>query len=395
MKKPTVLIAGTLAVVLGLPVAVIFGFFIAGSLALQHGTGGTTGACDVGTSLTPIGNLPGSVAGYSGEQLQNAAVILQVGNQRQLPARAQTIAVMTAMGESGMKNINYGDDIHGVKNPDGTPTSSIGMFQEQKWFGSVESRLDPVQSSGRFYDRLLGVRGWDALEPTIAAHKAQRNANPYHYAKYWPAAVEVVTALSGSTPTAPAPEVIVATDPTAALASPALPGLGAVGQCAGDGTINAGGPLIAGDWASPTIGQNRSGFGPRNTGIPGASKYHQGDDISNDCKTPIYAATSGRVVLSGSTKWGTGNTIKIEHAGGYATLYGHLLSGTLLVSVGQNVTTGQQIASMGGDKRIDPVGAGTSSGCHLHFEVHENGTPINPTQFYNARAIKLGAASTA
>ena len=69
MKKPTVLIAGTLAVVLGLPVAVIFGFFIAGSLALQHGTGGTTGACDVGTSLTPIGNLPGSVAGYSGEQL--------------------------------------------------------------------------------------------------------------------------------------------------------------------------------------------------------------------------------------------------------------------------------------------------------------------------------------
>ncbi|WP_125775621.1 M23 family metallopeptidase [Antribacter gilvus] len=371
----TILLALIGAVLIGIP-AMIVGVvvLVGGAVVSSQSSGGAM--CQGGTSVVPAGNLPESAAGFSGEQLQNAAVILRVGQERGVPARAQAIAVMTAIGESGLRNLTYGDDVHGVRNPDGSLTSSIGMFQEQKWFGSVESRLDPVQSSGRFYDRLLAVAGWQALEPTVAAHKAQRNADPYHYAKYWDQAVTLVSTLSG----APAEEL------QALAASAAAPCLtGSVGNAA----------ISAGGWANPAVGRKASGYGPRHTGIAGASTYHLGQDIAASCGTPVYAAAAGRVVLSGGTGWGTGNTIRIEHGLGLDTTYGHLLTGTLTVRTGEIVRAGQQIASMGGDRRIDPAGAGTSSGCHLHYEVRMNGAAMDPEPFMLQQGVSLGSAVAA
>jgi murein DD-endopeptidase MepM/ murein hydrolase activator NlpD len=311
------------------------------------------------------------VQGYTAEQVTNAQVILDVGAERNVSARGQTIAVMTALGESSLRNLTYGDDIHGVRNPDGTPTSSVGLFQQQAWYGTAVQRLDPRYAAGRFYDDLLAVPGWQAMEPTIAAHRAQRNANPYHYERYWGPAVDLVNTLAGYDVTGLTQD--------AALSPCAL-------ATAGIGVTAAG-------WANPVTGQVTSKFGARHTGIPGASTNHAGIDLAADCLTPVFAAADGIVVDAGRVD-GMGNRIRIDHGGGITTTYAHLMSGTLRVSPGDTVTGGTHIASMGGDKNLDPLGAGTSSGCHLHFEVRINDTATDPAAFMDERDITLGSTDS-
>lgn len=375
--RRAVLVLGVLvAAVMTVPAAVIAMVVLVGGAVSENQS---QNGCSMSASVIPAGDDTGSAGGFTGEQLQNASVILQVGQERGVPGRAQAIAVMTALGESGMRNIDYGDDRFGVRNPDGTLTSSIGMFQEQKWYGTVEERLDPVQSSGRFYDRLLGVTGWETLEPTIAAHKAQRNADPYHYQKYWDQALQAMQLVSG------------ADEQDLEALSRSIQGASAGAPCMTGSVGNA--AVGAGGWANPAVGSKASGFGPRSTGIAGASTYHLGQDIAASCGTQVFAAASGRVVISGATGWGTGNTIRIEHGMGLDSTYGHLLTGTNLVRVGDTVRAGQQIASMGGDSRIDPAGAGTSSGCHLHYEVRVNGQAIDPEPFMAQQGVTLGVAA--
>lgn len=142
----------------------------------------------------------GAAAGYDAEQLCNASTIIDVGSGLGLSTRDQTIAVMTAIGESSLRNISYGDwESSGVRNPDGSPTTSIGLFQQQDEWGSREERLDPPTAATLFYramvERVPQLER-DVLEPTLVAHRTQVNDDPEHYARYWPAAVAVVERLT-------------------------------------------------------------------------------------------------------------------------------------------------------------------------------------------------------
>lgn len=139
-----------------------------------------------------------TVDGYDHEQLTNAAVIIDVGYQLGLGPRDQAIAVMTAMGESSLRNIDYGDwETSQRTNPDGSPTSSLGLFQQQDWWGTRDERLDPPSSARLFYQAMLRkVPDRDSIEPTIVAHLVQVNSEEQHYAKYWESAVAVVAALA-------------------------------------------------------------------------------------------------------------------------------------------------------------------------------------------------------
>nr|WP_205708616.1 M23 family metallopeptidase [Kineococcus siccus] len=85
-----------------------------------------------------------------------------------------------------------------------------------------------------------------------------------------------------------------------------------------------------------------------------------------------YAASAGRIVNSGPAS-GFGHWIVLEHAGGYRTVYGHMAPRDLLVKVGATVTAGQLISRVGN--------GGTSTGCHLHFEVHNPNAAIDPVPF--------------
>lgn len=138
-----------------------------------------------------------TVAGYSGDQLDNAAAIMNAAIDLGLDARAQLLGVMTAMGESGLRNIGYGDwETSGVTNPDGSRTTSIGLFQQQDSWGSRDDRLNPTKAARLFYERLVRVQGWESLPASEAIHRVQINSDPDHYAKWESPAVAVVSALT-------------------------------------------------------------------------------------------------------------------------------------------------------------------------------------------------------
>ncbi len=124
-------------------------------------------------------------------------------------------------------------------------------------------------------------------------------------------------------------------------------------------------------YAAPTEGILTSEFGTR------WGTLHAGLDIANTIGTPVYAATDGEVIAAGPTP-GFGMWVKIRDAKGDVTLYGHI--DTALVDVGQRVMAGDQIATMGN--------RGNSTGPHLHFEVHRNGTDkIDPAAWLRQRGV--------
>lgn len=147
---------------------------------------GTAGRVDL--SLVPAG--PIGVMGWKGEQLRNAAYIMNAAVDLGLSRRDQTIGVMTAMGESSLIVIDHGD----AAGPD-----SRGLFQQrgQGW-GTYECRMNPTCSSQSFFRALMKVSGRDSMQPTIVAHTVQINADPNHYTKFWPDAEKVVAALAGA-----------------------------------------------------------------------------------------------------------------------------------------------------------------------------------------------------
>ena len=141
------------------------------------------------------------------------------------------------------------------------------------------------------------------------------------------------------------------------------------------------GSISAQGWAKPSAGYISSPFGYRTHPIYGTVRLHAGVDLAPGCGAPIYAAYPGTVVYAGPN--GTfGNYVKIDHGGGVTTGYAHIVNGGIGVSLGQAVSAGTRIASVGS--------TGGSTGCHLHFEVRINGVATDPVPFMAARGIRLG-----
>lgn len=120
-------------------------------------------------------------------------------------------------------------------------------------------------------------------------------------------------------------------------------------------------------WQAPVQGRITSDFGSRLDPINGQHRNHHGIDIAAPRGTPIGAAAAGTIVFAGR-RGGYGNTVIIEQVDGRQSLYAH--ADQLLVNVGDTVNAGQTIATVGS--------TGRSTGPHLHFEVRENGQPIDP-----------------
>ena len=294
----------------------------------------------------------GPINGYSGDQLINAAHVLRAGADLNLSVRDQTIGVMTAMGESGLLVLDHGD----AAGPD-----SRGLFQQRDngaW-GSYEDRMDPYISATNFFQAMIQLRGRDSLEPTTVAHRVQRNADPFHYERYWDDAVAVVEALSGAD-------------------TGLVPGAG--------GQVCAGAPTVAGavnaeGWALPADGPITSEYGMRVDPVTGDFiRLHAGIDFqAGGCDGPIWAAQNGTVIDIFTDQHG-GWTLDVDH-GGVMTRYKHMYANGVLVSVGDQVEAGEQIARTGS--------SGWSTGCHLHFEIHLDGSPVNPQQFLADLGITL------
>jgi hypothetical protein len=129
--------------------------------------------------------LPATGVALTRDQVANARTIARVGYDRGLPQRAVVIALATAMQESRLRNLDYGD------------RDSLGLFQQrpsQGW-GTEAQVQDPVYAAGKFYDGLVQVPGWDTRRLTESADAVQRSAFPEAYEQHEAMAVELTTAL--------------------------------------------------------------------------------------------------------------------------------------------------------------------------------------------------------
>jgi len=129
----------------------------------------------------------GTRAALDADQADNAALMAAVAMRRELPARGVTVAVATALQESKLRNIDYGD------------RDSVGLFQQrpsQGW-GTVEQIMDPVYSTNAFYDVLVTVEGWESKAVTVAAQDVQRSAFPDAYAQHEGRGRAFASALTG------------------------------------------------------------------------------------------------------------------------------------------------------------------------------------------------------
>lgn len=132
-----------------------------------------------------------------------------------------------------------------------------------------------------------------------------------------------------------------------------------------------------------------SGFGYRIDPVYKIPKMHNGLDFTANSGTPIYATADGKVRMAGFNESGYGNHVIINHGFGYETLYGHMVR--IKAKAGQTVKRGEIIGWVGS--------TGKSTGPHCHYEVHKNGSPVDPVYyFYNDlspeqydRLLKLAA----
>ncbi|MFE0171470.1 heavy metal transporter [Streptomyces sp. NPDC059002] len=184
MPEPPTLVRRGRLLRLGAAVAVLLA--VAGYVAVQYVYGGKPDPrCTVVS-----GNGDGASYTFTAEQAQNAATVAAVGTSRGMPERAVTIALATALQESGLRNIRHGD------------RDSLGLFQQrpsQGW-GDERQIMDPAYSAARFYAHLADVPGYSRLPLTVAAQRVQRSGYPQAYAKHEPDAVLLAAALTGRAP---------------------------------------------------------------------------------------------------------------------------------------------------------------------------------------------------
>jgi hypothetical protein len=159
---------------------------------------------------------------FTPEQSANAATITAIALQRGLPARAATIANATAIQESKLRNIRFGD------------RDSLGLFQQrpsQGW-GTEKQILDPVYATNKFYDALTKISGYQSMEITKVAQMVQRSATPQAYAEHEQEGRILASTLAGHSPggfgcrlndaLASTPAATIATHLTAELGVPAV-----------------------------------------------------------------------------------------------------------------------------------------------------------------------------
>ncbi|WP_217572274.1 C40 family peptidase [Streptomyces sp. GbtcB7] len=124
------------------------------------------------------------------EQVPNAQTIVAAGLSLDVPKKGQIIALATAMQESRLRNLNYGD------------RDSLGLFQQRpsQGLGSAQQIGDPVYASEQFYKHLLKVDGWQQMTVTQAAQAVQKSGLPDAYAQWENLAIALQEAIAKTFP---------------------------------------------------------------------------------------------------------------------------------------------------------------------------------------------------
>jgi hypothetical protein len=178
---------------------------------------------------------------FTPEQSANAATITAIAVKRGLPARAATIANATAIVESKLRNIKFGD------------RDSLGLFQQrtsQGW-GTEAQILDPIHASNAFYDHLIKVDGYQLMAITKVAQEVQHSGFPDAYAEHEEEGRILASTLAGHSPGGIGCRLGVATDSThaASIAQHLKSEMGVAANVEGDRVMHATGRTVEQAWA--------------------------------------------------------------------------------------------------------------------------------------------------
>jgi murein DD-endopeptidase MepM/ murein hydrolase activator NlpD len=331
------------------------------------------------SSACSRGGTGATVAGVELDAVQmgHALTIVAVAAAQGLDPYAATVAVATAYQESRIRMLaNDGSSpeltaeqaavtatsLQYAHDGLGSDHDSINTFQ-QRWlagWGTVAQLMDPVYAAEAFYARLVQVPNWATIPLTRAAQAVQVSAAGGAYARWEPLARELTAMLW------PAAQAMTAD--ASGVVSGVCPGV----------------PVATGSWLRPTAGTVTSGYGSR------WGTLHAGVDIAGPRDAPVYAAADGIVVTAACTSAycdrdggpglaGYGNLVELDHGDGVTTRYGHLSAYT--VTAGDRVSAGALIGFQGS--------TGNSTGVHLHFEVRQDGAPIDPVPWLADRGVDL------
>ncbi|HEY6739008.1 MAG TPA: M23 family metallopeptidase [Actinopolymorphaceae bacterium] len=439
-------------------------------------TPSSSDACEPETNNDPGVRSAVDSTGLDRDQLANAQTIIAVGKRLKVSEYGWVIAVATAMQESSLRNLDYGD------RPE---WGSLGLFQQRPAWGSVAARMNPETSSTMFYTGgkagqpgLLDIEGWEQMPVTVAAQAVQRSAFPDAYADDEPLARELVARYGGvevggdcgegeplmACPKSPFTTAEEGLTPYAKLVLrcthqrwPQFHSFSGVDERpkGGDGDhINGravdmmipyrdyksaearefgwkvanwlrsnrqrlGIKYIIYDNKIWSVLHNSEGWRPyqhykndcttdtclhydhihvsvydwtlpvkegsyRLSARFGAcggnwSNCHTGLDFAAPTGTPVLAASGGKVVQARRSRGPYGNYIVIDHGQGIQTMYAHLSAFAPKVK-GAQVAPGMMIGEVGS--------TGNSTGPHLHFEVREQGNPIDPEAWLQDHGVR-------
>ncbi len=337
LTKTTGWIAGGL-------VAVILGIVIFIALAFL-GVSSANGAClppkgAIESGEVKVGSGPASDAyfartpeqGVVAQKQANAAIIISVGRELGLSDYSVAIGVATAIQESGLVNLTYGD------------RDSLGLFQQRpsvKSWGTAEEIMDPYHAANAFFERLMTIPDRDQM-PMMEAAILVQIPDRFYYERDWEWD-EVATELVSGTPK--------------------------------DQSLCAG-------WVSPLEHgiANSDSYGMRQLSDDPKPRMHWGVDMPEAEGAEIRAASAGVVMFVGENG-GYGNYVSIDHGNNISTGYAHMSRFADGIQKGDHVSAGQVIGYVGN--------TGYSFGDHLHFETVVDGEKVNPTEFMKERGVDL------
>lgn len=389
-----------IVVAVALVIALVFGLLVVVGAFLGADTEESSSESEQCSAAPPPG-APGPVPKAPKEirkqQVQNAKLIDEAAQDLGLSGRASRLAIITAHGESTLINLGYGDDIKGVKNPDGSATTSLGLFQQQTsmGWGTREQVMNPKYAATSFFrgpgqkdnGGLLNVEGWETRgDISQVIHEVQGNKDPNHYTKSIQPADDVIDEAGidvnrgmdlSKFPTAHGEDH---EHGNAEEENEYFP----LRNCLTEDNKNT--PEVinpellgSGEWGNPLPASSvTSKFGYRgcfigvvcNEGV----KFHKGLDLDSGTPgAPVYAPTDmtvTKVVGPGgywSEYYGTHIFARMVDSPGYVFEFHHLVHGSAVVKDGQVIPKGTKIGTEGS--------TGNSTGAHLHFQINDPSSP--------------------
>jgi Peptidase family M23 len=266
------------------------------------------------------------------KQKQVASDIIATGKEMNMSKRDIKIALMTAQQESGLRNLDHGDDWYFAQTGGGK-SDSVGVFQQRDSWGDRTCRTEVKCSAKLFYSALQKNSDRDSKKLWEAAADVQRPAAEYrqHYAQW--------EGLSD--------RIIKSTEQTKGAKAF---------------------PIEGQSWATA---EKTSPYGDRSHPLTGISKTHWGQDLAAPSGTPLVATESGTVQDIKDSLSGCGKELTIMFQDKTGVRYCHLSE--VLVKDGQEVKAGDRVGKVGA--------TGGVTGAHLHFERIEDGKSVEPIEY--------------